>query len=212
MEKIRRINECPGCGANVASVDPTSLTENKCPYCGYELYNHSKEIYDEKIEDVKRAKSKLITISVILGCAAIAIALVAVVYVANRTAYRSSSKYQIDMSDNMTKKLQKAYEKEDWDTMYDLVILNADKALSSPYYFSYRAAWMMSEFVPAFDRALEADDNDGLLDAFDEISLEYEYREQLADVYEFVPEIEENLEKEYLREKEIVESRGLKLE
>lgn len=208
MEKIKKISECPTCGADVSNIDPTSLTENKCPYCGYELYNHSKEIYDEKIENVKQAKSKLIYVQILIAVLALVVVIVGGLYIYNRTIYRSSSQYFVDQSDDMTKKLDKAYKKGDWDTLYDLVIMNADKALSSPYYFSYRAAWMLSEYPNAFDKELSDNNKEAAMEAFKEIRNEYEYREQLADVYKFVPEIENQLEKEYLREKELVEEKG----
>lgn len=197
------------CGADVSGVDPASITENKCPYCGFELYNHSREIYGDKIEDVKQAKSKLIAIQIIIAIVATVIVVCGGYYIFNRVIYRSSDSYVVDQSDNMTKKLHKAYEKENWDELYDLVIINADKALSSPYYFSYRAAWIMSQYVPAFEQAYSEGNKDGMLSAFEEIRYEYEYREQLADTFQFVSEIEDKLKEEYFKEKEIMTDMGL---
>lgn len=208
MEKIKRISECPTCGADVSGVDPTSLTENKCPYCGYELYNHSEEIYGERIGQVRQAKSKLIYVQVLIAVLAIAVVAAGGLYILNRTTYRSSDQYVVDQSDDMSKRLAKAYKKGDWDTLFDLVILNADKALSSPYYFSYRAAWMLSEYPNDFDKGLSENDREAAMEAFKEIRNEYEYREKLSDVFKLIPEIEDKLEKEYLREKELVEGKG----
>ena len=208
MEKIRKIEICPNCAADVRSIDPNSLTENKCPYCGFELYNHSEQIYEKKYDDVKKAKSRLIRVQIAIAVAALALVAAGIIYVANRTVYRSSDEYFIDQSDKMTKQLHKAYVKEDWDKLFDLVILNADQALSSPYYFSYRAAWMMSEYVPIFDEAIENGDKDNAQKYYKEIKNEYEYREKLAELYKLVPEIEEKLEKEYLREEEIMQTKG----
>lgn len=208
MEKIRRISTCPNCGADVSNIDPASLKENKCPFCGSEIYDHSKEIYDEKIEGVKQAKIKLIHVQIIIAVLALAVVVAGGIYILQRTVYRSTDQYVIDQSDNMTKKLNKAYEKEDWETLFDLVILKADDALSSPYYFSYRAAWMLSEYPNDFDKGVSENDKEAAMKAFKEIRYEYEYREKLAEVYLLVPEIEEKLEKEYLREKEIVEGKG----
>ncbi len=209
MEKTKRISVCPQCGADVRHIDPASITENKCPYCDFELYNHSREIYDEKIEDVKKAKSKLISRQIIIAIVAAVLILFVAVFVLNRTAYRSSHRFLADKSDKMTESLERAYAKEDWDKMYDLLIVNADKGLTSPYYFSYRAAYIMYLYVPTFDEAVENNDIETMTKAFEEVGYEYEYREQLSEVYKFVPEIEEKLEKEYLREKEIMQSHGL---
>ena len=72
------------------------LEKNKCPYCGYELYNHSKEIYDEKIEDVKKAKSKLISVQLMIAIAALIVVAIAGVFVAYKTVYRHTDKYITD--------------------------------------------------------------------------------------------------------------------
>lgn len=221
MDSIRRISECPNCGANVLSVDPNDLVNNKCPYCGYELYNHSKEIYDERIEGVKKAKSKLIYVQIGIAVAAVLLVIAAIIYVTGRGAYRQSDQYFVDASEDITKQLQKAYAKEDWDKLYELVIDRCDESLSSPYYYSYRAAWELSFFVPIFDNCNASDDLEGMKDAYMQIRSEYKDREKLVktnkdltdiggdEIYKFVPEIEEKLEKEYLRETEIMEKRDL---
>ena len=223
MERIKRISECPGCGANVLSVDPTSLTENKCPYCGYELYNHSGEIYGEKIEGAKVAKSRLISTQVLIAIIATLVVLVGGFFVINKTVYRSTNQYNIDNSDKITKKMQKAYEKEDWDTLYDMTIENFEVGMKSQYYYSYRAAWMLATFVPYFDSSVASNDTEGMMDAYKQIRAEYEVREELEDsnkqfkgiddsledIYKFVPDIEDKLSAEYLREKEIMTKQGL---
>lgn len=221
MDTIKRISECPNCGANVLSVDPTSLTHNKCPYCGFELYNHSEEIYNERIEDVKQAKNKFLKLQIILVIAGLIIAVIAAIFVINRTVYRNSNQYFLDASDDVTKKMEKAYAKEDWDTLFDLTIMNADKGLTSPYYFSFKSAWVLYHYVPLFDEAYKNNDSDGMKEAFREIRYDYENRAQLEktntqlrdigadDAYKFVPEIEEDLKAEYDREMKIMEEKGL---
>ena len=72
------------------------VTENKCPYCGFELYNHSREIYGDKIEDVKQAKSKLIAIQIIIAIVATVIVVCGGYYIFNRVIYRSSDSYVAD--------------------------------------------------------------------------------------------------------------------
>jgi len=209
MSKIKRISECPMCGGNVQNVDPTSITENKCPYCGYELYNHSKEYYDEKIEDIKEAKSKLISTQLIIAVIAIAFVLIAGVIVVNRVAYRQTDQYHLDASDKITKKMNKAYAKEDWDTLYEMTIENPETGLKSPYYFSFRAAWLLSYYVPLFNEACDNNDTEMMKDAYYQIGREYSDRNGLAETFKFIPEIEDKLEAEYLREKEIMIEKGL---
>lgn len=223
MSEIIRINTCPMCGGDVSGLDPLSLTENKCPYCGYEIYNHSKEIYDEKIEDVKKAKSKLISVQLMIAIAAIIVIAIAGVFVAYKTVYRHTDKYITDEADKITDKMHKAYKNKDWDALYDMTIENFEVGIQSKYYYSYRAAWRLSYFAPIFDQATNDGNEDGMKDAFYQIRDEYEVREELEatnkqfkeiddsldDIYYFIPEIEEQLENEYYREKEILEKRGV---
>jgi len=197
------------CGGDVRHIDPKSITENKCPYCGFELYNHSEEIYDEKIENIKEAKSKLVSKQMVIGIAALVVVLIGGIFVLNRIAYRQTDQYHLDASDKMTKKLERAYEKEDWDTLYNLTIENAEEGLSSPYYFAFRTAWMLSSFVPMFDEGYENNDSDMMKDAYRWISTDYNDRDGLSEMFKLIPEIEAELADEYQRETKIMEEKGL---
>ena len=206
----QKIRFCTSCGANVESISPNDIKNNRCPYCGHEIYDHSREIYGEKIEEVKGAKKKLLGIPgkvalVIIGTAVILFACIALYYV---TGFNEVAEYKImtGAGDSYTKKMEKCYKKKDWDKLYDIVILDCEHSINSPYYFTYRTAWFLSCFPDQFDAAYKDGDTERMKEIFDIMREDYDIRQHDYDrLYESVEEIEEALVVEYTREKEIMD-------
>lgn len=201
---------CQGCGA---AYDPGDIESRKiiaCEYCGKELVDLSKEIYDAKKQEVKRKEkemgstiklvSKVIVITLIfLFVGLILYNVLGVKEKLETWKYHHYSK-QLELD------MQKAYEKEDWDGLYDMVILDCDKYLTSKYYFSYRTAWFLATYVPEFDEAYEKMDRDKMLETYTKIKEDYEFRDDFYEkMYGQITEIENALKEEYLREKNIME-------
>jgi len=206
---------CPSCGADTSCFSTEDIAKNRCSYCGRELVDLSREKYDNKIKQVKKSKKKMVVSPVIaaaaVGATLILLVIIAAVIYTTRTDQIISRAMYGRKPTRYTKKMEKAYEKEDWDELYDLVIDDVEDSINSPYYFTYRTAWLLSYYPSVFDEAYESGDNDGLMHAYDIIYNDYHLRDDgnwVDGVYEKVPEIEEALEREYERETKIVESLG----
>lgn len=202
---------CPGCGADISLFSQEDIKKNKCPFCGKELQDLSRVIYDAKIDEVKSSKKKMMALPVIVAIIVAVTLVVAVIIFAviklSGVDYAISSSVVSMSADSYTSKLKRAYEKKDWDKMYDLVIENADKSISSPYYFTYRSAWMLSYFPPKFDKAYEEKDMEALEFAYENIYSDYHMRDDWLDgIYEKIPEIEDALKEEYDRETKLMEA------
>lgn len=209
--KIKRIEICPNCGADCRHIDPTDLKNYVCESCGYELYDHSREIFDEKIEDVKEKKKQMQSVipkaAIIVTAILAGIMLIGILFfVFGMDSKLEIMKYE-NASDKMTKKMEKAYENEDYDKLYEIVIEDVENSIGSPYYYAYRTAWFLHEYPEQFDTAISSGDTKTAKFIYDTIKSDYNFRNDFFDTwYESFPDIEEALVKEYERETKIMEA------
>lgn len=206
----QKIMFCPNCGADCSSVDPNRLDANKCPFCGCEIYDHSEEQNREKIEEVKRAEKKVLSAPkvvaiTVVSTLAVLILITILVYVFRindaATGYVSGAS-----GNEYTKKMEKCYKKQDWDGLFDIVILDCEKALSSASYFTYRSAWFLSCYPEEFDEAIASGNTDRAKEIYALIKEDYKMRQEdyFYSFYDTIDEVEEGLKQEYLRETDIM--------
>ena len=205
------IKYCPNCGSDCRSIVYGDRINNKCPYCGHEIYDYSEEIHQEKVEEVKTADKRLagtprlaaITIVMTL------IFLFAVTSYIYATGYNEKIAYFFINKDTRyyTNQMQKCYEAEDWDGLYKLVILDFEHTMKSEYYFTYRTAWFINYYPEKFDAALEAGNTEELEKIYETIKSDYDMRtpDLFGPIYKTIDEVEEGLVVEYERETEIME-------
>lgn len=207
MEKILF---CPQCGADCSSIEYGDWNNNKCPYCGHEIYDYSVEKNQSKIQDVMSERKKLLSLPakvavIIILTLLVLFGFVAVYYL---TGANNAVEYQIEYgkADKYTRKMEKCYKKKDWDGLYKIVIDDCMESISSPAYFTYRSAWILSCYPDDFDKAYEQNDIEKMREIYSFISEDYEMRNQdiFDAVYESVDEIEEALKAEYERETAIM--------
>lgn len=204
-----KIVHCPKCGAECQYV-VGELENNLCPFCGHEIVDYSEEKNQEKIKDVKRAEKKVLSAPKLVAITVISTFLVliagtALFFVLQINA--TVSNYSMTSGgDKYTKKMAKCYEKEDWDGLYDLVILECENSINSPYYFTYRTAWILSCYPDEFDAAYEAGDYSKLEELYDMVRSDYAMRSQdlFGTIYKTVDEVENRLVTEYERETKIM--------
>lgn len=210
MSEFVKIKYCTVCGGDCRSVTPVE-GNNKCPYCGHEVYDLSEQKNQEKIEQVVEAKKKVLsmpklvaitvisTLVVLLGITALFFVLHVDEATTTYVATSGGNKY--------TKKMEKCYKDKDWDGLFDIIILDCENAIESPYYFAYRTAWFLSQYPEEFDAAYERGDMDRVKEIYDTIKEDYMLRQQdmYYSLYESIDEVEEGLVREYEREKQIME-------
>lgn len=210
-----RIFICPKCGAT--KLTRTQLLGddlNLCPYCGHELIDLSLEKQQAEIADVLEKKKRVLSIpakvALIIGTTLLVLFLVtACVYMfginrkANNVVVNSGPNYY-------TSQMKKAYEKGDYDKLYELVIEKCDKSISSSWYFAYRTAWYLNTFPAAFDIAIADGDYDKASEYYRIMREDYLQRNDFFDnFYDSIPEIEEQLKAEYQRETDIMKEHDL---
>lgn len=113
-----------------------------------------------------------------------------------------------------TDSIEEAYQNDDWDALYDILIIDVEHSIASPYYFTYRSAWLVHEYAPLFDEAAQNNDTKQLLSAYEHIASDYDMRqdESFYRIYETIPSIEKSLKEEYERETQIMIERGFENE
>lgn len=208
MEQKMRI--CPGCGAGVPDGETAF-----CPYCCRELVDLSRENTDRKIREVKRAQSETLSVPkklgliVIVTLLALFLLLAAVVFF-NIPEKVNEAGLQRGM-DKLSRDMQKAYEKEDWDCLEQYLIDECEVYLESPDYFLYRTAWFLHTYPPLFDEAHQAHDTEKMLFIYEIMAEDYDMRSDdiFFSVYGTDEEIEAALAEEVERETEIMTEEGL---
>jgi len=201
---------CPGCGAGVPDGE-TAI----CPYCGRELVDLSRENTDRKIREVKRAQfetssvPKKLGLIVVVTLLALFLLLAAVVFF-NIPEKVNEAGIQHGM-DKLSRDMQKAYEKEDWDRLEQYLIDECEVYLESPDYFLYRTAWFLHTYPPLFDEACQAHDTEKMLFIYEIMAEDYDMRSDdiFFSVYGTDEEIEAALAGEVERETEIMTEEGL---
>lgn len=202
--------KCPFCGASLTNDQISS-----CPYCGAELIDLSRAKTDAEISRIqaigketaaapkKAAKAVIITLLILF----LAVICAIIFHIPDKVT-DAVRQHQIDRH---TSALKKAYDEEDWDKLYELVIEQSSESLNSPAYFMYRTALFLHDYPPAFDTACDSDDTDDLLFIYELIASDYEMRldDSFYRFYDTDDSIEEALKEEYERETAIMIERGL---
>ena len=206
-EKIRI---CPGCGAGASGAETAF-----CPYCGRELIDLSRETTDKKIRAVRRAQSETASVPKKLGLVVVATLLVlflllALVVFLDIPERMRESKLQRGMN-RLSRDMQKAYEKEDWDQLEQYLIDECEVYLDSPDYFLYRSAWFLHTYPPLFDEAYQTHDAEEMLFIYEIMAEDYDMRADdiFFSVYGTDEKIEEALAGEVERETKIMIEEGL---
>lgn len=204
--------DCPKCGASkIPAAELTGYDRNLCPYCGHEIIDLSLQKHNEKVNEVVGKTRGLRKIpfkaGIIVSLSLLILFLVlAGIFVFNIDSKGSNFFFSIKPN-YYTSRMEKAYKNEDWDKMFDIVILKCDKAISSPWYFAYRSAWFMHEYPSRFDEAVAAGDEDEIYEIYHIIRADYLLRDDFFDtMYESIPEVEEALKAEFERESKIIET------
>lgn len=208
MEQKMRI--CPSCGAGVPDKGTVF-----CPYCGRELVDLSRENTDRKIREVKRAQSETSSVPKKLGLVVVITLLVlflllAIIVFFNIPEKVSDAGMQRE-TDKLSRDMQKAYEKEDWDRLEQYLIDECEVYLESPDYFLYRTAWFLHTYPPLFDEACQVHDTEEMLFIYEIMAEDYDMRSDdiFFSVYGTDEEIEAALAEEVEREMEIMTEEGL---
>lgn len=200
---------CPNCGVSLQGLDLQTDADAFCPYCHAELLDLSQAHFDAKKDQVlleKKAmhsgvKKAAIAVSITLLLCLLITVLVVVLRVPEHV---QDHKVEADM-EHLTKEMADCYEKEDWDGLYELVIVECDTYIASPSYFMYRTAWFLSTYPEEFDEALASGDTKYAQFVFDQISQDYEMRDDFFKRYYTTDaSIEAGLKEEYEREKELL--------
>lgn len=201
---------CPGCGAGLPGEGTVF-----CPYCGRELIDLSRENTDKKIRAVKKAQSETVAVPKKLGVVVVVTLLVLFLLFALVVALDIPDKIrEAGMQqgmDKLSREMQRAYEKEDWDKLEQYLIDECEVYLDSPDYFRYRTAWFLHTYPPLFDEARQAHDTEEMLFIYEIMAEDYAMRSDdiFFSVYETDAEVEAALAKEVERETEIMVEEGL---
>ena len=201
---------CPGCGAGLSEKDMPF-----CPYCGRELIDLSRERTDEKISTVKRVQAetkavpKKIAVFVTITLLILFLLFGLFLFLDGPDRVREA-KGQADM-DRLSSAVKKAYEKEDWEQLEQYLIYECEDYIGAPDYFCYRTAWFLHTYPPLFDEAYQAHDTDEMLEIYALFGEDYNMRGDnlFYRIYVTQDEIEEALQEEVEREKEILLEEGL---
>lgn len=210
MEKNRRIPTCPNCGA--AIFEPGTAF---CPYCGRELIDLSRGKTDQKIAEVQKAQAETRAVPKKLGLIAAATLFVLFVLFGLFFLFDVPGKIRDSMAqgemDDLSRDLQKAYQKEDWDQLEQYLIDECEDYIGAPDYFLYRTAWFLHTFPPLFDEAFETDDTEEMLWIYQTLAEDYNMRSDdiFFQIYETDEAIEAALKEEVERETEILMKEGL---
>lgn len=206
---ISKISYCPNCGGDCRHISPED-GNNICPYCGYEIYDISNEKNIQRIGEVEKARKKVLSVpklvALVVGITLL-VMFVGTILFFTLHVNNAIDNYSVEnYGSNYTRKMAKAYEKEDWDKLYDIVILDCEHSLESPYYFTYRSAWFLSVYPERFDEAYKKQDYETLNEVYRMIKEDYKMREQdlFGTIYLTIDEIEVRLEEEYERETKIM--------
>ena len=204
---------CPGCGAGLSEKDMPF-----CPYCGRELIDLSRERTEEKISAVKKAhaetrvvpKKIVVLVTVTLLILFLLLGMLIFLGVPDRI---KEAQGQADMN-RLSSAMKKAYEKEDWDQLEEYLIYEFEDYIGAPDYFCYRTAWFLHTYPPLFDEAYQAHDTDEMLEIYALFGEDYNMRgdDLFYRIYVTQEEIEEALQEEVEREKEILLEEGLENE
>ncbi len=201
---------CPGCGAGV----PDGGTAF-CPYCGRELIDLSREKTDKKIRAVKRAQSETTAVPKKLGLVVavtllLLFLLLALVIFLDIPEKMRDAKMESGM-DRLSRDMQTAYEKEDWDRLEKYLIDECEVYLDSPDYFLYRTAWFLHTYPSLFDEAYQAHDTEEMLFIYEIMAGDYDMRADdfFFSVYGTDEEVEAALAREVERETAIMAEEGL---
>lgn len=207
MNTQNQVHTCPYCGAEIPSPDTAF-----CPYCNSELIDLSRERTDQKIAKVQAAQKHLLSlpkkIAFRISCIVFVLLLIIILLIST-DAFDKLNTYRMEKdTERYTNAMKAAYEKEDWDALYDIIITDSSNALNSPAYFMYRSAWYVNVFPEKFDIAYQKGDIETMEFIFNTIAQDYDsYSNDLYYTYYITdPSIEENVEKEYIREKNILDS------
>ena len=113
--------------------------------------------------------------------------------------------------DRLSSAMKKAYEKEDWEQLEEYLIYECEEYIGAPDYFCYRTAWFLHTYSPLFDEAYQAHDTDEMLEIYALFGEDYNMRgdDLFYRIYVTQDEIEEALQEEVEREKEILLEEGL---
>lgn len=210
MEKNRRIPTCPNCGAAIS--EPGMAF---CPYCGRELIDLSREKTDQKIAEVQKAQAETRAVPKKLGLIAAVTLFVLFVLFGLFFLFDVPGKIRDSMAqgemDGLSRDLQKAYQKEDWDQLEQYLIDECEDYIGAPDYFLYRTAWFLHTFPPLFDEAFETDDTEEMLWIYQTLAEDYNMRSDdiFFQIYETDEAIEAALKEEVERETEILMKEGL---
>lgn len=210
MENNGIVNICPGCGAAV----PETKTVF-CPYCGRELIDLSRENTNKKIEEVKRVQAGTMAIPKKLGLVVAAALFVLFVIFGLILLFDVPEKIEQagaqGKMDNLSRDLQKAYKREDWDQLEEYLIFECEDYIGAPDYFLYRTAWYLHTYPPLFDQAFQEKDTEEMLWIYGVLAEDYNMRDDgiFFQIYETDDAIEAALKEEVERETEILKEEGL---
>lgn len=206
----QNIRTCPGCGAGI----PDERTAF-CPYCGRELIDLSRENTDKKIADVKKAQKATVAVPKKLGLVAAVTLFVLFVVFALVLFFDVPDKIQEarmqGAMDKLSRDLQRAYERGDWDQLEQHLISECEDYIGAPDYFLYRTAWFLHTYPPLFDEACQAHDTEKMLWIYETFAKDYKMRgdDFFFQIYDTDDDIEAALKEEVEREKEILIEEGL---
>lgn len=201
---MSELKTCPSCGATIEN----DAFEH-CPYCGHILFDKSDERTAKAIADTTGEKQKLINQPKKLA-SILAIGIVitlGIVIILLFTVFNQSASYERDKkaADKLTMQMQQAYEKGDYDALYDMLINQSTKYLGSDHYYMYRTCWFLETYPKQFDDALANDDKDTVDFIYSIIKEDEKLRS--SDTYIRFYYIDEATDKalheEYLRETEL---------
>lgn len=201
---------CPKCGAlNLTINDLAGADKNLCPYCGHELIDLSIKKHQDDVADVltreKRLRKIPLKVSLTIGITIFLLFLVSIIIIVTRLDTKAGNAIASSGSNYYTSQMEKAYEKEDWDKLYDILITNCDKSINSPWYFTYRTAWYLHTFPASFDDAVAEKDKKRAKEIYSIIREDYLLRDEFFDTYyESLPGINEQLTAEFEREDAIM--------
>ena len=201
---------CPGCGAGLSEKDMPF-----CPYCGRELIDLSRERTDEKISTVKRVQAETKAVPQKIAVF-VTITLLILFLLFGRFLFLDGpnrvreAKGQADM-DRLSSAMKKAYAKEDWEQLEQYLIYECEEYIGASDYFCYRTAWFLHTYPPLFDEAYQVHDTDEMLEIYALFGEDYNMRgdDLFYRIYVTQDEIEEALQEEVEREKEILLEEGL---
>lgn len=208
MKQKMRI--CPGCGAEA----PDGKTAF-CHYCGRELVDLSRENTDRKIREVKRVQSETMSVPKKIGWTAVVTLLILFLLFGLAVFFDIPEKMRESGMqrgmDRLSRNMQEAYEKEEWDKLEQYLIDECEVYLDSPDYFLYRTAWFLHIYPPLFDEAHRSHDAEEMLFIYEIMAEDYDMRadDVFFSVYVTDEEIEAALASEVERETQIMTEEGL---